>query len=610
MDTVRYLSVCLNTLNLPYVLQNESHEVTKYLKQLSTIPTSMLMSDGLPLQTHLELIAEANPNQKYLLTKQGYSFDNFKAEVLKFQKSKGYSDLMYEYKAVGTEINRPHHFLQKNIVETPPPPTPPIVAPEMPEKLIELTAVENVPVAVNEKPISAPTENLNQRRPPESIISQKPIINPVATPTEPVLPKKTPQEAPLKTEVIRSRFSPPTANPVAIHPPVPEAKVQIASEPKSQNSRPMQIKPNQIAPQMSMPKPLKDLSLNAASQTGRVVQRASRITLPNLLSGGLKTIGSGLLGTIPGFSTNRTSPINTSTSFRGGGGGRGFIGRAIPLPSGGGRSWLVILLLLLGVVFVLAFFFGGPMEQLSNSVDIKNIEIVKSAPQSVENGSKITYNIIVRNKGSKSAQVVVSDAIPENSRYESGNNDPVASDSGKTVKNIQWTLSDVAGGEVRNLTFSVIPTKEDVWIINQARGTVTIAGGGGNVQIPGNIPPNQNNCGKWTFKTPLGNYGDPECNFTKDDLFTLLKQLDPVDASYWFYTVVRCESGYDPNNFLGASASGLGAYGLYQMNPSGKGNGKYDAGDVIWQLQTSNAVNYNNQLSTKWRYWACAQDRW
>lgn len=117
----------------------------------------------------------------------------------------------------------------------------------------------------------------------------------------------------------------------------------------------------------------------------------------------------------------------------------------------------------------------------------------------------------------------------------------------------------------------------------------------------------------YVLDNPLGlNFGDPDCSFSKSKLYDELTTIDPTNADYWFYTVAPCESTYNPNAYNGAAdvPDPAGAWGLFQM---GRGkNGVYDHGDVIWSLQTSNAVNYNNALSAadKWGYWWCARDRW
>jgi hypothetical protein len=143
------------------------------------------------------------------------------------------------------------------------------------------------------------------------------------------------------------------------------------------------------------------------------------------------------------------------------------------------------------------------------------------------------------------------------------------------------------------------------------------------------VPPSDDNCGgKYNAnmsKNPTRkNFGDPQCNFTKDALHTLLKQEDPVNADFWFNTVVKCESGYNPNAYAGHAEIGTpdpgGAWGLYQMGSStppgspppapGRG-GQNDRGDVPWVIQTKNAVSKGKQLggsqASLARYWACAR---
>jgi len=135
----------------------------------------------------------------------------------------------------------------------------------------------------------------------------------------------------------------------------------------------------------------------------------------------------------------------------------------------------------------------------------------------------------------------------------------------------------------------------------------------------GGIQPNQDNCGgKYELKNPLGNFGDPNCDFSKNGLYGLLKNLDPANADYWFNTIVPCESGYNPNAWLTGdpnaavhSPDPAGAWGLFQM---GRGkNGQYDHGDVIWQEpipsllgQAFNALEYNKLISGSFAYWACS----
>ncbi len=269
------------------------------------------------------------------------------------------------------------------------------------------------------------------------------------------------------------------------------------------------------------------------------------------------------------------------------------------------------------LLFILSFLIVGCVLPMSNcektgkDSTTSQITIQKTAPSEVENGASIEFKILVTNKGSGTANIIITDDIPVDTIYKSGDNDPVT--EGETVKKIQWDIKNLPAGQSKTLSFQVEPQKNDFWIVNQAKGTAQFANSGGNVSIPGNIPPTADNCnGAYPLKNPIGNFGDPKCDFKKDDLYQMLKQLDPSNADIWFLEVARCESNYSPNAYADPIAVGTpdsaGAWGLFQM---GRGkNGDLDHGDVIWQLQASNAVNYSIKIPNKWGYWQCANHRW
>lgn len=196
---------------------------------------------------------------------------------------------------------------------------------------------------------------------------------------------------------------------------------------------------------------------------------------------------------------------------------------------------------------------------------------------------------------------------------------PAANDIGLDGNTLTWRLGKVDSNNVITMTFSATANQTDTWISNQATAGFLIVSnsglfGGGIVPGGENEPANQDTCGgTYTLSNPKGNFGDPSCNFDKDALYTLLQQNDPANADYWFNVVIKCESSYNPNAHADHATVGTpdagGAWGLYQMG-QGK-NGQYDHGDVAWQLQSTNAVTYNNNLGNlKWRYWQCARDRW
>lgn len=182
---------------------------------------------------------------------------------------------------------------------------------------------------------------------------------------------------------------------------------------------------------------------------------------------------------------------------------------------------------------------------------------------------------------------------------------------------------------------SGIPSME---VINP-RGGIPGASGSGQLNsttgstTTGYVAPTTNTCsGKYSLDNPAGkNYGDPACDYDKNKLYTMLKQQDPQNADFWFNQVVPCESGYDPNDYfrcsaaLGCTPDPNGAWGLFQMGSGANGpftnlskgsvnnfDRPEDRGDVNWQLQVQNAVNYNKKYLAPigvglGDYWACAQ---
>lgn len=207
---------------------------------------------------------------------------------------------------------------------------------------------------------------------------------------------------------------------------------------------------------------------------------------------------------------------------------------------------------------------------------------------------------------------------------------------------------DNGGGSTfgnKSFTVTILPLKPDIIVdsgiatmdVDEIAGSTstTATGSGmtsGDMGDGRHVPPSTNSCGKYSLSSnPAGkNYGDPTCNYEKNKLFDMLKKLDPANANLWFNKVIPCESAYDPNTFYRSGSEGdtpdpYGAWGLFQM---GRGvNGPFtdltkgstnnpslpeDRGDVNWEMQISNAVNFNRKyLSSKGRpmgdYWACAR---
>lgn len=236
---------------------------------------------------------------------------------------------------------------------------------------------------------------------------------------------------------------------------------------------------------------------------------------------------------------------------------------------------------------------------------IPGLTLQLDALTQVANGANIIYTVTVTIDSSKLTipieQITVYEEVPLNTTYTS------STGNGSFSNNVvSWPLSDVSNRQ--SFTFTLLPTSPDILITNKVYALATSA--------PSSNVGSTSDCngyytGSRALNNPTGNFGDPNCNFAaseaqaKSELYDSLKSQDPTHADYWYLKIIPCESGYNPNAYLAASTSGLGAYGLFQMNPTGSANGIYDSGNVNWPQQISNAINYNKQINESFAYWAC-----
>jgi uncharacterized repeat protein (TIGR01451 family) len=162
------------------------------------------------------------------------------------------------------------------------------------------------------------------------------------------------------------------------------------------------------------------------------------------------------------------------------------------------NAWWIILIVIVGVVLLIVILMmlcilpwsgcsdnggGGPVDLT------KNILLQKSAPTQVENGQSLEYKITVSNRGKSSATLTVSDNIPPDTIYESGDNDPLPEGTG--VKRVEWKITSLGANQSKTLTFKVKPQKENFWVVNQATGAVTqsTAYGSATGLLPTPLPP-------------------------------------------------------------------------------------------------------------------------
>lgn len=170
-----------------------------------------------------------------------------------------------------------------------------------------------------------------------------------------------------------------------------------------------------------------------------------------------------------------------------------------------------------------------------------------------------------------------------------------------------WPLSEDANKN--GFTITLRPTNNDSFI-SYTVSARSVAGAG--------IPASSTDCGSAYYKQYMDmtadhlNFGDPNCEVVnafntptaRDIMYEQMKSIDPTYAYIWYFCISYNESRWLPVAYLGASTSGQGAYGLFQMNPAGRGNGQYDVGNVYWKDQMQNAVTYNNQvINGSFDYW-------
>ncbi len=291
---------------------------------------------------------------------------------------------------------------------------------------------------------------------------------------------------------------------------------------------------------------------------------------------------------------------------------------------------IVLLVIVAVIAFLMTIFGGGNGTNSAVAQANQFLTVTKTSdPSEVQNGQQFKYTISVTAKEG-AGDVTVIDPLPPEVRY-------VGSSGQATMQNdtVIWSskINNLTAPFTTSFTITVAPIVNDTYVVNQTVGTVTATGPApGTGPVSGYIPPAPaNSCnGKYTslvlqnYLLPK-NYGDPVCDYSKNAQYKYLQQVDPTYADLWFYTITPGESSYNPNDWAPpvgqqATLDAAGAWGLYQMGSSsppgspppapGK-NGQFDRGDVNWQIQTNNAINYNRtRLHCNFRYWATARAYW
>lgn len=447
-----------------------------------------------------------------------------------------------------------------------------------------------------------------------------------------VAPKQTEVNTPPVKPQPTTPTVPPPPKPVEKRPPLPPEPEEINGKESSKTGFRLQLP--------KMPANLKSIALNAGSRLSIVVRKyvGQHVTFGRTLAvaggvaAGIATggnplaiaagAGAGLLG-----SSYLSSPEGKSFMQNLGRGNTNSSQRNSLLRRSKKSNFRFLKLLLAGGAlsfFLLAIFggflapFGGPITPSGKAAPVStgtttNLTITLAGPGEctdnckADNDQEITYQINLTYNGTGTADIEVSGKLPDgvNLSREALEKWSLFSRSFSQV------VSGIASKETKRLFLTFQPdNKMDFWTNHSVLATLKPNLASSDTCLAQYAPTIAKNPDK-------ANFGDPKCDFSNNDLYKMLKQQDPENADFWYTKVVPCESNYNPNEYYRCDSNGnnctpdpAGAWGLFQM---GRGkNGPFDRGDVIWQDQISNAINYNKtKLQPSGRslgsYWACAQ---
>lgn len=234
--------------------------------------------------------------------------------------------------------------------------------------------------------------------------------------------------------------------------------------------------------------------------------------------------------------------------------------------------------------------------QLTQQVDAPTATMSCNPPSLHGIGENTTCTLHVTYNGSAD-DIIIDDDRQQGSKFISASPTVTIDNSSGTIrwdaKTLGLPLNPV------DITVSIVLQSTDTNLIVFNKYTITWS-----KLSSGTAQSNQDTCsGKYTLTNPLGNFGDPQCNFSMQQFGTQINQLDAANAYKW-NNIVNCESTNSPNAYNPKSASGRGAYGLFQMNPTG-GTDPTDVGSVNWPQQITNAVDHYKKAGN-FSYWDCA----
>jgi hypothetical protein len=291
------------------------------------------------------------------------------------------------------------------------------------------------------------------------------------------------------------------------------------------------------------------------------------------------------------------------------------------------KNWKVTIAVIASIFLLLfAIFdqqiFDKPPDQAATVPTSSDI----CTPQQASFGQTSVCTIKVSFNGSADDMIITSTILPGTafvSAGQKGTYNKAANSVSWDAKQLKLPLNPIDITVTLTVRVTTKQNNVKVWnayVITPVNLSNSISGGNAS-----NLPPNSNTCSGMyahymSIEPSHKNYGDPNCQlvkkdsngtpiFDKDAILKQLQQIKASEATAWFICVVPNESGYNANAYLRASTSGNGAYGLVQMNPTGKGNGQYDNGEVNWQNQLSNGINYNDKvIHHNFSYWPTSYD--
>lgn len=135
---------------------------------------------------------------------------------------------------------------------------------------------------------------------------------------------------------------------------------------------------------------------------------------------------------------------------------------------------VLVLLIVIPILFMIlqstSFLVG---ETDGPGLSDNRVEISKKGPAQVPNGADIVYELQVKYTGSGQADVTVTDTVPQNTTFKE------ASDNGKNENGtVKWTLTGLSSGQSRKITLTVTPSKNDIWVVNNANVKIDRITGG------------------------------------------------------------------------------------------------------------------------------------